>query len=30
MGIKAYRFSIAWSRIFPKGYGEVNEKGLGF
>lgn len=30
MGIKAYRFSIAWSRIFPKGYGEVNEKGLEF
>lgn len=30
MGLKAYRFSIAWSRIFPKGKGEVNEKGLEF
>lgn len=30
MGIKAYRFSIAWSRILPKGFGEVNEKGLKF
>ncbi|MDZ5000953.1 family 1 glycosylhydrolase, partial [Clostridium perfringens] len=30
MGLKAYRFSIAWSRIYPKGRGEVNEKGLEF
>ena len=30
MGIRAYRFSIAWSRILPKGYGEVNQKGLDF
>ena len=30
MGIKAYRFSIAWSRILPKGYGEINQKGLDF
>ncbi len=30
MGLKAYRFSVAWSRIYPKGYGEVNEKGLQF
>lgn len=30
MGMKAYRFSIAWSRILPKGYGEVNEKGVAF
>ena len=30
LGIKAYRFSISWSRIFPKGTGEVNEKGVKF
>ncbi|UFJ42635.1 glycoside hydrolase family 1 protein [Brevibacillus humidisoli] len=30
MGLKAYRFSIAWSRIYPLGRGEVNEKGLQF
>ena len=28
MGFKAYRFSIAWSRVFPDGTGPVNEKGL--
>lgn len=28
LGVKAYRFSIAWSRIFPQGYGKVNEEGL--
>lgn len=30
MGLKAYRFSVAWSRIIPDGEGEVNEKGLEF
>lgn len=30
MGLKAYRFSIAWARIFPKGTGEINEKGIEF
>ena len=30
MGLKAYRFSVAWSRIIPDGEGEVNEKGLQF
>lgn len=29
-GLKTYRFSIAWSRIYPQGNGEVNEKGLQF
>lgn len=29
-GLKAYRFSIAWSRIFPKGKGEINQEGLAF
>ncbi|MFB8547615.1 glycoside hydrolase family 1 protein [Enterococcus casseliflavus] len=30
MGLKAYRFSIAWTRIYPKGRGEINEAGLTF
>lgn len=30
MGLKTYRFSIAWTRIFPTGRGEVNKKGLEF
>jgi beta-glucosidase len=30
IGVKAYRFSIAWSRIFPAGTGQPNEKGLDF
>lgn len=30
LGIKAYRFSINWSRVFPNGYGEVNKAGLNF
>lgn len=25
-----YRFSIAWSRILPNGFGEVNQKGIDF
>ena len=29
-GFKAYRFSIAWSRILPEGKGEVNEAGIQF
>ncbi len=29
-GLKTYRFSIAWSRIYPKGKGEVNQKGIQF
>ena len=28
--LKAYRFSIAWTRILPNGAGEVNEKGVKF
>ncbi|APB76699.1 glycoside hydrolase family 1 protein [Paenibacillus polymyxa] len=30
MGFKAYRFSIAWTRIYPQGAGEVNQKGIAF
>lgn len=30
LGLKAYRFSIAWTRILPNGAGEVNEKGVKF
>ena len=30
LGIKAYRFSIAWPRILPRGRGSVNSAGLSF
>jgi beta-glucosidase len=30
LGLKAYRFSIAWARILPEGRGAVNERGLAF
>ncbi|MBD2086606.1 GH1 family beta-glucosidase [Trichocoleus sp. ST-U3] len=30
LGIKHYRFSIAWPRIIPDGRGNVNEKGIDF
>ena len=30
MGLKAYRFSLAWPRILPEGHGRVNEQGLAF
>lgn len=29
-GINGIRISIAWSRIFPEGFGEVNAKGVAF
>lgn len=29
-GVKAIRISIAWSRIFPTGFGKVNQKGVDF
>lgn len=30
LGQKAYRFSVAWPRIFPDGKGMINKKGLEF
>ncbi len=30
IGLKAYRFSIDWSRVMPEGCGLVNEKGIAF
>ena len=30
LGTNAYRFSIAWPRIFPKGSGEINQKGMDY
>jgi beta-glucosidase len=30
LGVRAYRFSIAWPRVFPEGTGAPNPKGLDF
>ena len=30
LGLKVYRFSVAWSRIIPDGDGKVNQKGIDF
>ncbi len=30
LGLKAYRFSVSWSRILPQGTGTVNQAGLDF
>ncbi|PJG46687.1 beta-glucosidase [Sphingobium sp. LB126] len=30
LGVKAYRFSVAWSRIFPEGRGRPNAKGIDY
>lgn len=30
LGVKSYRFSIAWPRVFPQGSGAPNPKGLDF
>jgi beta-glucosidase len=30
LGLNAYRFSIAWARVLPAGWGPVNSAGLGF
>lgn len=30
LGLNAYRFSIAWSRVLPEGRGQANQKGLDY
>ncbi|MGQ0721851.1 MAG: GH1 family beta-glucosidase [Candidatus Eiseniibacteriota bacterium] len=30
LGLRAYRFSISWSRVMPEGRGAINAKGLAF
>jgi beta-glucosidase len=30
LGLKSYRFSTSWPRIFPNGTGQVNQKGVEF
>jgi beta-glucosidase len=30
LGVQAYRFSVAWPRLLPQGYGPPNEAGLAF
>src|SRR5438270_13939905 len=30
LGARAYRFSISWPRIFPRGTGQPNPRGLDF
>jgi beta-glucosidase len=30
LGIQAYRFSLAWPRIYPDGSGRLNQKGIDF
>ena len=30
IGVRAYRMSVSWTRIFPDGTGKINQKGLDF
>ncbi|AXK51549.1 glycoside hydrolase family 1 protein [Spiroplasma alleghenense] len=30
LGMKSYRFSISWTRIYPQGNGEINQKGIDY
>jgi beta-glucosidase len=30
LGLQAYRFSVSWARVLPRGRGKANLKGLGF
>ncbi len=30
LGVKAYRYSVAWPRVFPDGTGAVNDRGIAY
>jgi beta-glucosidase len=30
LGLNAYRFSVAWPRVFPEGMGKLNQRGIAF
>ncbi|KXB01106.1 beta-glucosidase [candidate division MSBL1 archaeon SCGC-AAA259O05] len=30
LGVDAYRFSVSWPRVLPKGKGDINDEGLNF
>jgi beta-glucosidase len=30
LGLRSYRFSVAWGRVLPEGRGRINEAGIGF
>jgi len=30
LGVSAYRFSVAWSRVLPDGVGRINQRGIDF
>lgn len=30
LGLRSYRFSIAWAHIFPNGTSEINPEGIAF
>ncbi len=30
LGLRTYRFSVAWPRVFPNGVGDINQAGLDF
>ena len=30
LGFRQFRFSISWSRIYPSGFGKINEEGIAF
>lgn len=30
MGVNCYRFQISWSRVYPNGFGEINDKAVSY